>query len=118
MLEPGQSGSMTATITPPAYGPQVVRGTLYVDVFDNVFGVAGEASRCPTSIGSPVRPATTTIIGGHTWPAPAATHDADRRGGQRSRAREMTSRWMSEVPSSISSSLASRIHFSTGYSRE
>ena len=32
--------------------------------------------------------------------------------------REMTSRWMSEVPSSISSSLASRIHFSTGYSRE
>lgn len=37
---------------------------------------------------------------------------------QRSRPREMTSRWMSEVPSSISSSLASRIHFCTGYSRE
>ena len=32
--------------------------------------------------------------------------------------REMTRRWMSEVPSSISSSFASRIHFSTGYSRE
>ncbi len=30
----------------------------------------------------------------------------------------MIRRWMSEVPSSISSSLASRIHFSTGYSRE
>jgi uncharacterized protein YciI len=36
----------------------------------------------------------------------------------RSRPREITSRWMSEVPSSISSSLASRIHFSTGCSRE
>ena len=35
-----------------------------------------------------------------------------------SRFREMIRRWMSEVPSSISSSLASRIHFSTGYSRE
>src|SRR6185312_4884464 len=34
------------------------------------------------------------------------------------RRREMMRRWMSEVPSSISSSLASRIHFSTGYSRE
>ena len=32
--------------------------------------------------------------------------------------REMMRRWMSDVPSSISSSLASRIHFSTGYSRE
>jgi hypothetical protein len=41
-----------------------------------------------------------------------------RRGRQRSSPREMISRWMSEVPSSISSSLASRIHFSTGYSRE
>ena len=40
------------------------------------------------------------------------------RGVQRSRPREMTSLWMSEVPSSISSNLASRIHFSTGYSRE
>ena len=38
--------------------------------------------------------------------------------GQRRIPREMISRWMSEVPSSISSSLASRIHFSTGYSRE
>ena len=37
---------------------------------------------------------------------------------QRSRPRAITMRWMSEVPSSISSSLASRIHFSTGYSRE
>ena len=35
-----------------------------------------------------------------------------------SRFREMIRRWMSDVPSSISSSLASRIHFSTGYSRE
>jgi len=34
------------------------------------------------------------------------------------RRREMMRRWMSEVPSSISSSFASRIHFSTGYSRE
>jgi hypothetical protein len=32
--------------------------------------------------------------------------------------RAMTRRWMSDVPSSISSSLASRIHFSTGCSRE
>src|ERR671923_356779 len=38
--------------------------------------------------------------------------------GHRSSSRAMISRWMSEVPSSISSSLASRIHFSTGYSRE
>ena len=30
----------------------------------------------------------------------------------------MISRWMSEVPSSSSSSRASRTHFSTGYSRE
>jgi hypothetical protein len=37
---------------------------------------------------------------------------------QRSSPRAITIRWMSEVPSSISSSLASRIHFSTGYSRE
>jgi hypothetical protein len=37
---------------------------------------------------------------------------------QRRMPREMISRWMSEVPSSISSSFASRIHFSTGYSRE
>ena len=37
---------------------------------------------------------------------------------QESRRREMISRWMSDVPSSISSSFASRIHFSTGYSRE
>ena len=36
----------------------------------------------------------------------------------RRRFREMIRRWMSDVPSSISSSLASRIHFSTGYSRE
>ena len=36
----------------------------------------------------------------------------------RSSSRAMISRWMSEVPSSISSSFASRIHFSTGYSRE
>jgi hypothetical protein len=35
-----------------------------------------------------------------------------------SRRREMIRRWMSDVPSSISSSFASRIHFSTGYSRE
>ncbi len=35
-----------------------------------------------------------------------------------SRRREMMRRWMSDVPSSISSSFASRIHFSTGYSRE
>lgn len=37
---------------------------------------------------------------------------------QRSTPRAMISRWMSEVPSSISSSFASLIHFSTGYSRE
>jgi histidinol-phosphate/aromatic aminotransferase/cobyric acid decarboxylase-like protein len=36
----------------------------------------------------------------------------------RTRPRAMTIRWMSEVPSSISSSFASRIHFSTGCSRE
>ena len=38
--------------------------------------------------------------------------------GHASRRREMIRRWMSDVPSSISSSFASRIHFSTGYSRE
>jgi len=44
---------------------------------------------------------------------------AERAAAQpRSTPREITSRWMSEVPSSISSSFASRIHFSTGYSRE
>ncbi len=38
--------------------------------------------------------------------------------GHASRRRAMIRRWMSDVPSSISSSFASRIHFSTGYSRE
>ena len=38
--------------------------------------------------------------------------------GLDARRREMISRWMSEVPSSISSSLASRIHFSARNSRE
>jgi hypothetical protein len=47
VLEPGQSGSMTATITPPAGARGVQRGTLYVDVFDNVFGVAGEVLALP-----------------------------------------------------------------------
>ncbi len=46
-----------------------------------------------------------------------ARHRRCRRVHPSSR-REMMSRWMSDVPSSISSSLASRIHFSTGYSRE
>ena len=50
-------------------------------------------------------------------------HGLTRGAGRRhathfSRFREMIRRWMSDVPSSISSSLASRIHFSTGYSRE
>jgi hypothetical protein len=43
-------------------------------------------------------------------PVQLADHDTSPR--------EMISRWMSDVPSSISSSLASRIHFCTGYSRE
>ncbi len=36
----------------------------------------------------------------------------------RARSRAMISRWISDVPSQISSSFASRNHFSTGYSRE
>ena len=40
------------------------------------------------------------------------------RPGARFGPRAITSRWMSDVPSSISSSFASRIHFSTGCSRE
>ncbi len=51
---------------------------------------------------------------------PRARREARRawRVHDESRRREMMRRWMSDVPSSISSSLASRIHFSTGYSRE
>ncbi|MHB1835599.1 MAG: S8 family serine peptidase [Solirubrobacteraceae bacterium] len=59
-LSPGQSGSMTLTITPPAPGssPQDsgpnwhdgrIFGTLYVDAWDNVFGVAGEVAAIPYS---------------------------------------------------------------------
>ncbi|MGH2873849.1 MAG: S8 family peptidase [Solirubrobacteraceae bacterium] len=55
-LEPGQSGTMTLTITPPPPGSQPqpgmrsegrMFGTLYVDAFDNVLGVAGELAAFP-----------------------------------------------------------------------
>ncbi len=41
-LGPGQSGTMTLTITPSGRPGEVVRGTLFVDEFDNYAGVAGE----------------------------------------------------------------------------
>ncbi len=57
-LGPGQSGTMTLTITPPATGSATptmwpdgrgreLSGTLYVDAFDGVFGVAGELAAIP-----------------------------------------------------------------------
>lgn len=46
-LGPGQSGPMTLTITPSGDRHREVRGTLYVDVFDTVFGVAGEVVALP-----------------------------------------------------------------------
>ena len=48
----------------------------------------------------------------------AAKAVAEALSGRPMRLRAMMRRWMSDVPSSISSSFASRIHFSTGYSRE
>ena len=58
------------------------------------------------------------------WPSPAACSASPAPGSPAAdpvhvvSARAITSRWMSDVPSSISSSFASRIHFSTGCSRE
>ena len=47
LLAPGQSGSMTATITPSGDPGEVVRGTLYGDEFDTVGTVAGELVPLP-----------------------------------------------------------------------
>ncbi|HEY5430458.1 MAG TPA: S8 family serine peptidase [Solirubrobacteraceae bacterium] len=47
LLAPGQSGTMTATITPSGHPGDVVRGTLYVDEFDTVGTVAGELVPLP-----------------------------------------------------------------------
>ena len=46
-LTPGQSGAMTLTITPTGHRGRIVRGTLFVDVYDNVFGVSGEVVGLP-----------------------------------------------------------------------
>ncbi len=48
-LSPGQSGEMTLTITPTGENGKVVDGTLFVDVFDNQFGLAGELEGFPYS---------------------------------------------------------------------
>ncbi|MGH2877916.1 MAG: hypothetical protein ACRDLV_16815, partial [Solirubrobacteraceae bacterium] len=64
ILGPGQTGTMTVTFTPPA-SPGVgggersdwfghdrgdtVQGTLFVDVFENVFGISGETEAMPYS---------------------------------------------------------------------
>ncbi|MGH3266974.1 MAG: S8 family peptidase, partial [Trebonia sp.] len=72
ILGPGQTGTMTVTFTPPAspgvgggeqsdwFGHdrghdrgydrgQTVQGTLFVDVFENVFGISGETEAVPYS---------------------------------------------------------------------
>ncbi|MGH2857286.1 MAG: hypothetical protein ACRDMJ_07350, partial [Solirubrobacteraceae bacterium] len=65
ILGPGQTGTMTVTFTPPASSSSAsgdersqwfghgwghgVQGTLFVDVFDNMFGIAGETEAVPYS---------------------------------------------------------------------
>jgi Subtilase family len=46
-LAPGQNGAMSMTITPSAKKGKRVRGTLFVDVFDNRFDVSGEIAALP-----------------------------------------------------------------------
>jgi hypothetical protein len=46
-LSPGQSGNMALTITPTGKNGKVVNGTLFVDVYDNEFGIAGELEAFP-----------------------------------------------------------------------
>jgi hypothetical protein len=48
-LSPGQSGNMTLTITPTGKNGKVVNGTLFVDVYDNQFGLAGQLEAFPYS---------------------------------------------------------------------
>lgn len=47
MLSPGQSGTMTLTITPSGKPGQHVRGILFVDVFDPGTAVSGEVASFP-----------------------------------------------------------------------
>ena len=96
----------------PYVGPVPGRDGLHVlGGYSGVGNLVGYVAATPSPSGS--RPATARTSG---CSPPTAT--AEARPQPRSTPREITSRWMSEVPSSISSSLASRIHFSTGYSRE
>jgi hypothetical protein len=46
-LSPGQNGAMTLTITPNGKPGKLVKGTLFVDVYDNEFGIAGEVQALP-----------------------------------------------------------------------
>jgi Subtilase family/Peptidase inhibitor I9 len=64
-LGPGQSGTMTLTITPSGRPGQVVRGTLFVDEFDNYAGVAGELVPLPYEY---------KIAGGHHGHGRSAHH--------------------------------------------
>jgi hypothetical protein len=48
-LSPGQDGDMTLTITPSGKVGKVVNGTLFVDIYDNQFGIAGELEAIPYS---------------------------------------------------------------------
>jgi hypothetical protein len=48
-LSPGQSGAMTLTITPAGKRGKVVKGTLFVNVYDNQAGIAGELEAIPYS---------------------------------------------------------------------
>jgi hypothetical protein len=54
-LGPGQSGSATVTITPAPGNHGPVRGTLFVDVFNNILDLGGEVVGIPYeySVGSP-----------------------------------------------------------------
>ena len=47
VLKPGQSGTMTLTITPFGKAGKIVRGTLYVDVFSERLTIGGEVVAIP-----------------------------------------------------------------------
>ena len=75
--------------------------------------IAAWASQYPHDSGFVEAPATAIERGAKSGPGRDPPHAPTR-----ARSRAMISRWMSDVPSQISSSFASRNHFSTGYSRE
>jgi hypothetical protein len=84
-----------------------------VDEVDRAAVLAQESS-----VPEPVAPLSGRVRGADDCDRAGVEEGPEVPRQDRNNRREMMRRWMSEVPSSISSSFASRIHFSTGYSRE